>query len=369
MFSNISPVEGKLPLRGERGILLSKYMRDMYYLVNQDLYYPANTPFSAQYFPEGITNARHEDVSLKHNIVLMGYSARNSSGDVSVPVRAVFRWTRLDNFWREVSVMDIASYREMMNYRIGGDIVISRQESRLLEINTDNPEAMFAEKIETAGITAQKVSKPEFSRAAGKDDFDNNAWELIAVKLKDHNQKKRAVTIRELNNIFTEKNIDAKAVTWETFAGAMAGFIKGIRTGLFVFVSLIFIVAIIIIMNTLAMSTLERSAELGMMRAVGARRKFIGFMLLGETFTLSAIFGGLGIICGGLMSAIFSYLKLPVKNEMMQIITGNAWYAPEFTAADALTGIILLILVTVLSVIYPLRISFRISPLDAVERN
>ena len=54
--------------------------------------------------------------------------------------------------------------------------------------------------------------------------------------------------------------------------------------------------AIIIIVNTLSMAAIERTSEIGMMRAVGARKGFIRLMFLGETAALSAIFGGAGIV-------------------------------------------------------------------------
>jgi ABC-type lipoprotein release transport system permease subunit len=70
-----------------------------------------------------------------------------------------------------------------------------------------------------------------------------------------------------------------------------------IKTSLFVFVMLLFFVAIIIIVNTLSMAAIERTTEIGMMRAVGARKGFIRLMFFGGRHA-SAVFGGIGIVVG-----------------------------------------------------------------------
>ena len=61
-------------------------------------------------------------------------------------------------------------------------------------------------------------------------------------------------------------------------------------------------VAVIIMMNTLVISVIERTGEIGTMRALGARKGFVWKMFLVETLTIAVVFGliGTGLALGAL---------------------------------------------------------------------
>jgi ABC-type antimicrobial peptide transport system permease subunit len=147
--------------------------------------------------------------------------------------------------------------------------------------------------------------------------------------------------------------------------GSMAVLIKLI---LVLFVGCLFFVAIIIIMNTLSMAAIERVPEIGMMRAVGARKSFIRSMFFGETAVLSAVFGGTGIAVGVVIVRILTMLRLTSDNDMVQILYGGDSFMPLLTLPDLGIAVGLLCLVTIAAVAYPLRVASTITPLDAVSR-
>jgi putative ABC transport system permease protein len=134
------------------------------------------------------------------------------------------------------------------------------------------------------------------------------------------------------------------------------------------FVFFIFIVAIIVIMNTLSMSAIERTSEIGMMRAVGARKSFIARMFFTEIFILSGGFGGLGILTGIILTAIVASLGITTDNGIAQLLFGGDSFIPILTVSDILACIFELILVTLLAWVYPARIASRITPLEAIAR-
>jgi putative ABC transport system permease protein len=121
-------------------------------------------------------------------------------------------------------------------------------------------------------------------------------------------------------------------------------------------------------MNTLSMAAMERVSEIGMMRAVGAKKRFVSTMFLAETAMLSGVFGGAGIGLG--IGAVWglSALQIASKNEMMQLFYGGDTFHPMLSAWDILICVGALIGVTILSVIYPVIVARRITPLDAITR-
>jgi ABC-type antimicrobial peptide transport system permease subunit len=145
----------------------------------------------------------------------------------------------------------------------------------------------------------------------------------------------------------------------------MAVLIKG---ALFVFVSFLFVVAVIIIINTLTMAALERTPELGMMRAIGARKGFIGAMFLAETAMLSLIFGGAGILAGIATVWVLALLKISSDNDMLQLFFGGDVFRPVLSAGDIGLALVQLAFVTLAAVFYPVLMARRMRPLDAVYK-
>jgi len=132
---------------------------------------------------------------------------------------------------------------------------------------------------------------------------------------------------------------------------------------------MLFVVAIIIIVNTLTMATLERVTEIGMMRAVGARKSFISGMFIGETAMLSGVFGGIGIIAGIVIVKVIPFLNITTDNDMVQLLYGGDKFFPILSFTDILLVILQLVLVTVITVIYPVKVATAIVPLDAISRD
>ena len=137
-----------------------------------------------------------------------------------------------------------------------------------------------------------------------------------------------------------------------------------------VFVVLLFFVAIIIIMNTLSMNALERTEEFGMMRAVGARKGFITRMFLAETFSLSFVFGGAGILIGVIVTWVLRPMRIGSGgNEIFEMLFGGEVFRPTLGFAGLVLGVVSLGIVTVLAVVYPLVVARKITPLDAINRH
>jgi putative ABC transport system permease protein len=161
-----------------------------------------------------------------------------------------------------------------------------------------------------------------------------------------------------------------KVLSWKKASGQVAQISDILQIIIMVFVILLFFVAIIIIMNTLSMNALERTEEFGMMRAVGARKSFITKMFLAETFSLSFIFGGIGILIGVIVTWIIRPLRIGSGgNEIFELLFGGEVFQPTLGFVGLLTGIIGLGIVTVLAVIYPVFVARKITPLDAINRH
>ncbi len=88
---------------------------------------------------------------------------------------------------------------------------------------------------------------------------------------------------------------------WENFSRGAAMVMVGIS-------SISLVVGGIVIMNIMLVSVTERTREIGIRKAVGARRKSIMFQFLSEAVTLSLVGGGIGVALGFAIGAFLSNL-------------------------------------------------------------
>jgi len=127
---------------------------------------------------------------------------------------------------------------------------------------------------------------------------------------------------------------------------------------LLVIASISLIVAALGIMNTTLMSVMERTHEIGVMKAIGAKNRNILFLFLMDAGVVSGIGGVLGCIVGVIIAKVISYGIY-------------AWFDVEITAivepGVLLGGVAVAVLVGILSGLYPARKASKMSPVEAVR--
>ena len=89
----------------------------------------------------------------------------------------------------------------------------------------------------------------------------------------------------------------------DEFKGSLAAQVNGLLGLLYGLLGLAIVIAMLGIVNTLALSVVERRREIGMLRAVGMQRKQVRRTIYLESL-LIAIFGAvLGLCCSGSSTA------------------------------------------------------------------
>ncbi len=371
---NLKVIEGQWPGEHERGVLVPtgwrKQIIDYCNLAYAVEGVPVDTNTLSKEGKELLPNA-----TVRTSLVYMGLSADNTTTDVRTPVRAVVKYRSLNTIWGQFPILDIESYRECMGYFSAQSqtMAVKEENRQLLSMDDISMDDLFSQSdLVVANSPARGTILSAGSLTAGEEaavretDLENGAYNMILVRLKDSRHLESATA--KINRIFKEKKVAARAVTWKKASGMIGSMAMLIKSSLFVFVMLLFFVAIIIIINTLSMAALERTNEIGMMRAVGARKGFISSMFFGETALLSFFFGGLGIAAGLIVVWILRLLHLTTDNDMLQLLYGGDTFSPFLSVADIALAVFQLAIVTLIAVIYPLRVARRITPLDAISR-
>jgi putative ABC transport system permease protein len=363
--------EGRLFKPGERGVLVSEEARKQGYEQMDFWLLPEGTDLNKTHLTKEARENR-DNLDLRRDLVFMGASDSNSSMDIRVPVKVIITYKALNKIWGAYCIIDIESFREAHNYVTGADteVKISKEQQNLL--SGDNLDQLFASDntVQNAPITSEAITvtdlKSELKKAGQKVDLDAGSYNVAFLKLKKGVSQQQA--LEELNRIFKQEKLAVRAVSWKAAVGSFGSMAEMIKGALNLFIMFIFFVAIIVIMNTLSMAALERTSEIGMMRAIGARKGFLWKMFIYETGVLSFCFGGLGIIAGIALIYLINAANITTPNEILQLVYGGDKLSPLFTVADLVTGIFYMAVVTLIAVVYPLRVVGKIVPLDAIGR-
>jgi len=385
--NNVKSVEGELLKPGERGALINIKQRLQYYDLYNYWVIPKNSKLIENNLSDDVRK-NIKDLKTRDDLIFMGFNEKNSALDIRLNIKGIVKFSELNEIWGNFNIIDIESFRECFGWVTGADnaVRISKEKEQILNLDSERLDNLFGAELEfgtdnfqtrpsqtAAGAnnsaigytTGVSVSSAETNSVSIS--VDSGAFNLVFIKLRNNISIDEA--INKLKNAIVANKLKARVITWRQAAGQIADMAMIIRAALFGFVMLLFFVAIIIIINTLSMAALERVSEIGMMRAVGASKKFVGLMFLCETGFLAFIFGGLGIIIGLIITNIVANLRLITDNDLLQLLYGGDTFRPLLEYGDIALVIIQLIIVTLVAAIYPVIVALKIKPLDAITRD
>jgi putative ABC transport system permease protein len=371
VFGNpIKPVEGHLLHNGERGIMLNVQGRKNQYKSQGYWLVPEGTQLDKANLSDEAK--KESDLEVKSSLALEGFGEVNST-NADVPVVGIVRFRSLNTLFQEITLMDIETYRQLFGYFTAQDVAgkLPPRENALLTAGEDSlfeGGDIYSTEKTSANVTQLEKDIRTPVTVAPKFNYDEAAYNYVSVLLKPGVSTDSAVA--KLKKVMKDNNLPVKVLSWKKAAGQVASTADVLQIIIYVFVILLFFVAIIIIMNTLSMNALERTEEFGMMRAVGAQKDFVTKMFLAETFSLSFVFGGAGILVGVVGTWIVRALHIgSAGNEIFELLFGGEVFRPTLGFIGLVVGIIGLAAVTVLAVLYPVRVARKITPLDAINRH
>ena len=325
--------------------------------------------------PEALSNINN--LITRNDLVLMGISGSMTATDVRVPIKGIFRYTNMNEMFNTFNLVDIETARECMGYLSAEEMVtnLSEEKKSLFNAVDQNPDSLIFENdvFETEESYDSKTDYTTILKQKGitkkPESRDSGIYSLVQIDLTPGSNLEHAVT--DLNKSFMKAGLNeyVRAVSWKHAWSSFYGNAKINQTLLMVFVYIVYFAAVLMMANALSMAAMERTTEIGTMRMVGSQKGFIARMFVMETSFLSLIFGGLGIILGIIAIKILAGMELTSTSFDLQTLFGGNQYCPHVDVNGILTGIIQLMIISIVAVIYPVIVARRIKPLDAIKRN
>ncbi len=283
-----------------------------------------------------------------------------------------------------MNLMDLVSFRELYGFMTDDrakEIASMRATSGAKEVTRENAESELfgsapSEPAPGSAAPAAADLGTELAALSGSHRRDETAGydpaQLeqgvilnAAVLLKDEAQLDQTVTAIEAAG--KAAGLPLKAITWQKAAGLIGQFAILMRVVLFTAVLIIFVVALVIINNALVMATLERVREIGTLRAVGAQRRFILAMLVLESVAVGLVFGAIGTVIGAGVIALLGKVGIAAGNDVLMFFFSGPRLYPALASHNLVLALVIVLLVSIVSSVYPAWIAMRISPREAMQ--
>jgi len=201
-------------------------------------------------------------------------------------------------------------------------------------LNEDEMKRLFQAMSSTSSIQNADTNL----LALGYQDMDEPT--TISFYFKDFDSKELFIDFIDEYNKKMEVENDEKVIKYTDITGILISsvsvIVDSVSYVLIAFVSISLIVSSIMIGIITYISVLERTKEIGVLRAMGASKKNISSIFNAETFIVGLFAGLLGI-------GISLLLLIPI-NHIIHTVTGN----PDITAVLPTTGAIVLIILSVI---------------------
>jgi len=192
---------------------------------------------------------------------------------------------------------------------------------------------------------------------------DFNEPSSISFYFRDFNSKEAFLDFIDNYNTKMEAEDDEKVIKYTDITGILMSSVKVIVDSvsyvLIAFVSISLIVSSIMIGIITYISVLERTKEIGVLRAIGASKKNISSIFNAETFIVGLFAGLLGI-------AVSLLLLIPI-NSIIHTVTGNLAITAVLPTVGAVILVILSVVLTLIGGIIPSKQAAKKDPVLALR--
>ncbi len=165
-----------------------------------------------------------------------------------------------------------------------------------------------------------------------------------------------------------------RAQTWAQLNERLLGAIQVEKTTMFIILMLLIVVAAFCIMSTLITSTVQKTREIGVLKALGASAGKISRLILIQGF----IVGVAGVAVGMTMGLITIHNLTPIQNFLSNVLgievfprdIYNFTKIPAFlTVRDLLTIVISALVICTLGGLFPAVWAARLEPVEALRHD
>lgn len=157
--------------------------------------------------------------------------------------------------------------------------------------------------------------------------------------------------------------------TWSKLAPELEFMAESFDASMRIFIAVILLALAFGIINTMLMSVMERTRELGMLMSIGMTRRKLFSMIMLETVFLTLVGAPVGLLAGWGFVSYFGKVGIDLS-QFEQGLDSFGMSSTVFTEmpSGAYTEILVMVIITaILSAIWPARRALKLNPAEAVR--
>lgn len=283
----------------------------------------------------------------------------------------VYRYPAPTEAMKRIVLADPVIVRALCDYTMGYSMM-NQQETGT---NSNEPildlDGLFSEEkdIVVAPTTEFSLTDLEATLAdtAGREALvatDAAAWSFVLVRIKPDNDTDavRWDVVKELRR----RQVNVRVMDWRNTVGSGALMLFAIRIAFNIGMGVLILGAVLIVMNALVISVLERTDEIGTMRALGASRGFIRSLFILETMIQTMVSAAIGVGVGSIITIILTQRGIPIINPLLITLFGGNSIKPMIEIRAIFIHFIGAVFVASFAWIYPVSIALKIQPVSAM---
>lgn len=323
-FTNTEMVEGDFLSSGD-GVLVSTFQ---------------NEQFEKKY---GVR------LAVGQSVTVLGLSDGGGVNAYPTKVRGIFEPRYYKNVFNYINFVDIRTYSGVYNFT--GVARGSLPESLERGLAATSEEDIFALADEPTAVIDTSTLKSEAI----------SGYTMIAVRLKDH------AAAEAVRDRLAKQGLEVATASWDEASGFFAQISSALQAFIYLATGLIFLVVAFIFANTLIISIIERTAEIGTIRALGGERSFVRGIFLSETLVLNVTACLVGIVAGLALILATGRSGLPLPETVSQFLYGGGSLKLILSPAPFVIALVVVVAVSILATVVPIRLATRITPLAAMS--
>lgn len=336
------------------------------------------------FYKEIAPKIRLYDINVGDTLPLRAFTKSGYIKSVNVKVYGVYRYRGVedgDSAAGAYCLLDMLTFRDLygkMTDAQRAELASIKETVGAKDVSGGNIEdelfgsggAVESEVKEAA--TLDSLDTVTFGRAEDRvqqtftqDELETGVATNVAVFLKDPTRNKEGLAA--VQKAADDAGFKLKVIDWREASGLVGQAATVIQLVLYTAVGVLFLVAMIIINIALVLATLERTSEIGTMRAVGAQRGFVVLLFVLETL-LVAIFSC--VVGSGLAFGLIQWLHsagIPAGNDFLSILFGGRAMFPDISWKNFGIGFGLVTTVSAIATIYPSVLAAGVPPVVALQ--
>ena len=319
---------------------------------------------------ENFKNEYKKDIKIGDEVQLI-FSDVNTFRIRALPITGIYKYPIRNEVLDKIVLADSSTVRSLlgMDEVYSTESNIDSEDTNLIDsmdFNFDDMDSLFAE---DSDFFTEESNSVEFTGL-----FDNEVmqeenqitnWHFIVVRLQDDVNAKSV--IRKINTWAKQNGYPIEAINWRVAAGPTALYVYLLRIIFLIGVFIILFAGLIVVTNSLVINVLDRTKEIGTMRALGANKRTIAFLCMAETLILTIVSAFLSLIISFFVTLIMQKFPITLNNVFFQQLFGNNKLIPELTLSNIGFGFLLSLIIGLVSWIMPVIEALKISPIKAMK--